>query len=350
MTEQANAAAGAAVGDKGASGAGAGDGAKGGSSGSAGAGDQGAAAAAAAAASAASAAASAGGAHGADKGNAGGAEAGKGTPAGQAGAIWGEDWREQYSKEDTGRLNILKRYTSPAAALDALFAARQRIESGELKTQLPKDATPEQLAAYRTERGIPEKPEGYLEKLPEGFKIQDYNKDLASFIATNLHTINAPPEMVHQGIKIMSEWQDKQIEARVAADNTLKTTTEDALRADWGNDYRANIGSIHALLGGAPEEVSEAILQARTPDGNPLVGTPQVVRWLAQVSREMNPVSTIIPSANGSTSLAAADTRIAEIEKYMRTDNAKYVKDEKVQAEYRALIDARDTMKRRSAA
>jgi len=40
-------------------------------------------------------------------------------------------------KADEKKLGVLKRYTSPAAALDALFSAQQRISTGELKKPLP---------------------------------------------------------------------------------------------------------------------------------------------------------------------------------------------------------------------
>src|SRR3990172_7165987 len=53
------------------------------------------------------------------------------------------DGRQQYAGDDPKKLSRLERYASPKAALDALFAAQQRISSGELKAALSPDATPE---------------------------------------------------------------------------------------------------------------------------------------------------------------------------------------------------------------
>jgi hypothetical protein len=266
--------------------------------------------------------------------------------------MWGDDWREQYAKDDAKRLGVLKRYTSPSAALDALFAARQKIDSGEVKAPLAKDATPEQLAQWRSDHGIPDKPEGYLEKLPQEIKLDGIDKEAVNSFAKSMHEANVSPDIVHKALAWQMQRQEQLIDARQNADKELQANTEDALRAEWGNEYRPNINNIHALLDTAPAGVSEAMLNARLPDGTPLVGTPEMVKWLAGMAREMNPLSTIVPGTSGVTGLANVDSRITEIEGMMRDRSSNYWKGpqaDKIQAEYRNLIDARDKMKSRAA-
>ncbi len=74
---------------------------------------------------------------------------------------WGEDWREKLAKGDEKKLKSLQRFASPEALTDSYMSAAERIRSGELKTVLPKDAKPEELAAWRKENGIPETPDKY---------------------------------------------------------------------------------------------------------------------------------------------------------------------------------------------
>lgn len=343
----ANAAAGSVVANAvGAAGsAGTGTGSAAGSGAAAGAGG--------AAAAGAEGAAGAGQAAGAAGAAAGSAAAGAEGAAAGAGTLWTADWRESYAKDDPAKLNILKRYASPGAALDALFAAQQKIRSGETKQSLPENATPEQLAAFRQEHGIPDKPEGYFEKLPDGVKLDDADKVHLAPYAKLMHDQNLSPAAAAQFLAVRQQELDGLVEARVAADGALKTQTEDALRAEWGNDYRANINSIHGMLNGAPKEVSDAILNARTPDGNPLVGTLEVTRWLAQLSRELNPFGTIVPSTGGALDGKGVDARIVEIEGMMRKLGGEYYKGPKadsLQKEYRDLIGARERMKARTAA
>ena len=97
----------------------------------------------------------------------------------------------------------------------------------------------------------------------------------------------------------------------------------------------------------------ESILQARTPDGNALVGTPEVVRWLAQLARTVNPYSVPVGGDGGSLDQKGVDARITEIEGWMGAKNGsveykKYWGNDKVQTEYRNLLDAREKMQKRT--
>lgn len=264
-------------------------------------------------------------------------------------STWPDDWREKYSGTDDKKLGVLKRYASPSDALNALFAAQQRISSGDLKSKLPDNATAEQIAAYRVENGIPEKPEGYLEKLPNGLVIGDEDKPIFESFAKALHGINAPPSVAHAAIKWYEEFQENQAAEIGEADTVSRTQAEDKLRADWGADYRANINHINAFLAKAPPVVSEALQNARTPEGLAIFNIPEVMQWFAQTARELDPIGTIVPAGNGAPA-ANLEAEIADIEKFMRTNRAEYNRDEKKQARLRELYGAREKLKARSAA
>jgi len=271
-----------------------------------------------------------------------GAGAGQGQGAGAADASkgWGENWRQAYAGEDTKRLNQLERFQSPKAVLDAFFSAQEKIRSGELRSPLPENATPEQVAAYRQQNGIPEKPEGYFEKLPDGLVIGDADKPMFSSFAEGLHKLNADPKIAQYAVSWYNQFQEDAAAKVAEGDNAAKTATEDELRAEWGADYRANINHIQGFLAQAPEGVADLIGNARGADGKAILNDPNVVRWLASVARELNPVGTIVPSGGGSAK--GLDDEISEIETFMRTDRAAYNKDERKQARLRDLYAARE--------
>jgi len=273
-------------------------------------------------------------------------------PTPEPAQAWGDNWRQTYAGEDAKLLARLERYQSPKAALDALIAAQNRISSGELRKPLGENASSEEVASYRQQNGIPEKPEGYFEKLPEGLVIGAEDKPLFENFAKGLHALNADPKIAHYAVKWYNDFLDEQGAKTVEADTSQKTEVEDALRAEWGNDYRANINHIHGFLSSAPEGVAALVMNARGPDGRAILNDAHVVRWLASVSRELNPVGTIVPGSGG-TSTATIDTEITGIEKLMGDRSSAYWKGpeaSKMQARYRDLIDARETLKKRNAA
>lgn len=96
-------------------------------------------------------------------------------PADPVAGDWPEDWRSKAAGGDEKLMKFLERYNSPKAVVGALVDARKLISQGVNRP--PKaDATPEEVAAWRAENGIPEKPDGYEVSLPDGFVIGEADK------------------------------------------------------------------------------------------------------------------------------------------------------------------------------
>lgn len=274
--------------------------------------------------------------------------------------MWDADhWRGTWAGTDDKKKAWAERRTDLKVALDSAYAADQKIAelSAAAKQVLPKDATPEQITQYRKDNGIPDKPEGYLDALPTDIKatIDDTDKGILTPYLGLMQKHNLPPALAAEFVQMRQAEHDRQVDERNTADTTLRTQTEDALRGDWGNNYRAEINNIHGLLDGAPAEVKEALLQARTPDGNAFVGTPEAMRWLAQLARTVNHYSVPVGGDGGSLDQKGVDARITEIEGWMGAKNGsteykKYWGNDKVQTEYRTLLDARANMQKRTAA
>lgn len=270
-------------------------------------------------------------------------------------SVWGDDWRETYSAQDDKRLNVLKRYASPKDMLDAHFALKQRVDSGELKStkQLPPNANQQEIAAYRKENSIPENAGDYLTNLPNGLVIGEADKPTLTAFAEHMHKANAPPAVVHQAIGWYNAWQEQQAAEVAKADKETKAKTEDTLRADWGANYRANVQATNEFVASAFGDLGKDIVQAVLPDGSRLGDNAQVVQALAKLALEMNPAATLVPNSGGTLGGTGVEARIGEIDKLMAKQGSEYWKgpnSEKIQKEYRDLITARERMKSRNAA
>lgn len=271
-------------------------------------------------------------------------------PASQAPAqkAWGDTWRQELAGTDDKAIKQLERFASPKALWDSYQAAYQKIRSGELKSPLPENPTPEQLTAFRQERGIPETPEGYLEKLPNGLVIGENDKPIFDSFVKELHSVNADPKVAHAAVAWYNKFQEDQAAKTAEADTGHRSETEDALRAEWGADYRANVNHVKAFLDSAPEGIADKIANARDSDGRAVLNDAAVMCWLVQTARELNPSHTIVPGTGGNNA-QTIETEIDTIEKYMRTNSKDYYRDEKMQEKLRHLYDARERNKSRAA-
>lgn len=261
------------------------------------------------------------------------------------------DWRKDFSGGDEKLAKLLERYTTPADVAKAFHSLRTELSSGKYKrAEPPKDATPEQIAEWRKENGLPVEPKGYLENLPEGLVIGEDDKPIFEDFAAAFHGENADPKFVHKAIAWYNDFQQKQEAAIAAADQKNAQETEAALKQEWGADYQTNVSLRAQIISTAPQEVQEALKTARLPDGTLLGEHPHISRWLVSLQREINPAATIMP--NGVTNVQSIDLEIADLEKKMGNYESEYWKGPKsqiLQSRYRELITARDKLKARAA-
>lgn len=273
-------------------------------------------------------------------------------------ADWPDDWRKKMSGEDEKAIKALERYQSPADVAKALRDAQNLIRSGKVKDALPENPTDEQIAAWRKDNGIPEAPDGYLEALPDGLVIGDEDKDLVGGFLESAHAKNMNPEQVASAINWYYEEQEKQVTAQIEADRAFRKDAEDALRGEWGGEYRANVNAIANFLSSTPvlsegedgEKITlgAALMDARLPDGTKVGDNPHTAKFLLNLANEINPGGTVAPG-DGTSRLASVKEEIASIEKVMREDRRAYDKDEKMQARLRQLYAAEEKLASRAA-
>lgn len=261
---------------------------------------------------------------------------------------WGEDWRKHYAKDDEKTLKRLARFSSPKAVIDALFEAQKKISAGEIERPLPENPTEQELADWRKAKGIPEKPDGYFEELPDGLVIGEEDQEVFKSFAEKMHGLNVEPKVMQEVVRWYNEFSEAKIEELAEKDATSKAAAEELLKDEWGPDYKANVNVVLGMLGAAPEGVKEALFTARLPDGTPLGNNPDVLRWLSEQAREINPAATLVPGT-ATNSTAGIEDEIASIEKTMRENRSAYMRDDRMQARYRQLVDARAKLAERAA-
>lgn len=254
-------------------------------------------------------------------------------------ADWPEDWRKIVAGGDEKKLKRLERYASPAAAVDALFAAQAKISDGSLKSALKPDATPAELAAWRSENGIPEDPSGYDLTLKDGLILSEADKPMAQEFLKLAHAANMHPTQVKEALGWYVSQQLEAATAQSEFDATTRANTEDELRREYGNDYRRNIQIARDMI---PEGIRDRFLGGRLSDGTPVGNDPATIRWLVGLARELNPIGAVVPGA-GVGAAQAVETELAELRKQMGdTKSAYWSKTDgpRLQARFRELTDA----------
>lgn len=306
-----------------------------------------AAAAAAAAATAAAAAAAGGGDETARLAAEAAAAAARGTTTNPP-TQFPADWRKLMVGEDPKELTQAERYASPAQVWKKARELETQISSGVFIRPLAKDATAEQVTEWRKANGVPEKPEDYFTKLPDGLVLGEADKPIFDALAKDwLHKHNVKPEAAHELITWMNGLEEAEVAKATESDRKFAIERADQLRAEWGTDYRANINHVTAFLETAPKGLESVIADARDSSGRLLLSNPDAVRWFAQLARQVNP--SLTQSGGGGGDQGSVDDRIAVIEKMMRTNRKDYDKDTKVQKELRDLYSARERLKANAA-
>lgn len=267
---------------------------------------------------------------------------------------WREDWRQAFAGKNEDDLKRLNRFKTPENVWKSFRAMEQKLSGGEYTRTKPQTEDAEALKAWRTEVGVPETPEGYLEKLPDGLEIPGEDQPLVDKYLERMHAEGASPKHVHDGLAWYYETQQALAEERAEADKQTRAQSEDELRSEWGPEYRGNLNGMRSMLETfAPDGLKEEILTARTDEGTMLGDHPAFLRMLVNLSSEINPQGMVTP-ALGEDRMTSIDNRLAELEVEMRDTKGRdspdsYWNNEAKQAEYRRLLDLKDKHTSRAA-
>jgi hypothetical protein len=281
------------------------------------------------------------------------ADAGERTPSPDA--SFPESWRNDMAGGDKAFLKTLDRFDSPAAVAKAYKELTTKLSAGELRAMRPPaaDATPEQVAAWRTAHGLPENAEAYLNglSLGDGMLAGEANRPMLLSFAQAALAGNWSGEQYSQAVRWYFATQDHLLAERKRADGAFKHATARELTREWGNDYDVNRNTVVQFCDRHfAQDLMIDLLNSRLPDGSLLANHAGFNRAILAVARTVDPRGTLLPNASGA-GVSGVDSRIAEIEgKYMRAPHgsdswkAYWTGDSgaRMQQEYRGLLGARE--------
>lgn len=264
---------------------------------------------------------------------------------------WPADWRERIAGNDEKELARLQRMASPDAVWKASRELEKKISSGEYRKVINRpgaDATPEDLAAWRKEAGLPTKPEEYSLKLREGFVPSKDDQPLLDNFKQMAFDSDISPEV---GSK-MAQWyfdQQEQLQAKqLEADYASKEGAEEALRREFGNEYKLNMGVTKSFLESTfGNDLAGMLLTARDQNGVKLGNNPDIVKALVRIARENAPGLGLVPAGTENVG-ASIQSELDNISKLRKEDPQKYWGDNALLARERELIDAQMRQKMRA--
>lgn len=217
------------------------------------------------------------------------------------------------------------------------------MSAGELKSKLPDNAKPEEIAAWRAENGVPESPDKYDLQLKDGLKIGKEDRPLIDGMLKTLHGQNATNAQASTLVDWYYEQQERISAERAQKDADYAQKTSDELHGEWGAEYRLNMNKIEGLLATMPADVRDLFKFGRLANSDPMLANPGVLRALNTWARTINPVSTLIPNHGGDIG-AAIESELKQIKGWMDAprkspEGKKYWNDVKVQERYRELLN-----------
>lgn len=268
-----------------------------------------------------------------------------------------DNWREYIANGDEQALKQLSRFTDPKSLWKKIENQEKLIRSRKTIPDHPgSDASPEDVAKWRKEMGLPEKPQGYFEKLElaNGKVLGDADKPIAESFAAALHEANAPQEAVNAAVNWYFDMQEDQEANRIEADDSFRREARDALRDEWGGDFKRNINAVSSLFGNAPggvnaqdpESLIARVFTARTQDGRILGDDPDFVKLLSGLALDLNPAAATTP--RGKADLKTIETELADLRALVAKDDSEYwrgPKSKQLQARFAELLQAEQYLK-----
>lgn len=288
---------------------------------------------------------------GGNDGGDGGAGKGAGKEAAGSGEGWGDDWRQRIAGDDEKTLKRLQRMSSPTDLYKSLTNLEKKLSSGQYKrTTPPEDNSPEAIAAWRKEMGLPETPDKFGLKFRDGFVPAETDKPVLDEFRQYAFEKNLTPDAASAAAQWFFDKQEAIAAQILEQDYTAKAEAEEALRQDFRNEYKLNMSVTKSWMANTfGVDIASELLNARGPSGRTLGNNPDFVRAIVRLAREAEPGANLVP-AGGESVTKSIETELDAIGKLRREDPDKYWGDNKLLARERDLIAAQEKASQRGKA
>ncbi len=232
-----------------------------------------------------------------------------------------DNWRELLAGGDEKALKDLSRYTTPQNVVKALLDAKAKIRSGQTIQSLPDEATPEEIAAYRKNMGVPEKPEDYGLGFPEEMKPTEADAATLSAWSAYAHERHLDPRAAKAAADFYADMAIKGRAAQEAAweQATLESMAE--MRAAFPKKEltrNMKIADEFALQHFTEHDELDAfntVMQARLPNGVRVMDYAPFMKGLFKAARAQADEEALISSDVGGGGQSLDDERKALLAK-----------------------------------
>jgi len=259
----------------------------------------------------------------------------KAAPSAEAKGYWPEDWQSRLAGDDKDALKQIGRYASPEDIWKKARSLEKRMSSGELRAALPKDAKPEDIAAWRKDNGIPEAPDKYDLK---GMEIPESDKAIVDAFLKNAHGANFTPDQAKVALGSYYAIAKSAEEAQAARDEEQRLAAIDTLAEEYGGKFSGYRNRVENFLTMFPESVRNDFMNARLPDGTAIFNNPDIFKTIVALSLRDIPEGVHVPAEGGDIGKTAL-TEYKEMQKSMRENRTAYNKDPGKQQRMADLIE-----------
>ena len=201
------------------------------------------------------------------------------------------DWRKLMAGDDAKALKKLERYASPADFLKARDELELKLRDTNTVKIPGKDATEEDVAAFRKALGVPDKPDGYkiTATPPEGVELGSYDQGVLTSMVERLHAAGASPDLVNAAHQFYYDQTVTALQVREQAAEERRKETEALLRAEFRGDFETNLKIAKTAMSdafGLHGDAINEVFNQRMEDGTKLGDDPRFIRAFVRLGRE----------------------------------------------------------------
>jgi hypothetical protein len=233
----------------------------------------------------------------------------------------GDPWYKALAGEDPKASQLLARYAGPDSFMKAHLALQQKLRSGEVIPKLDANATPEQRAAYNKALGIPDDPGQYTIEVPADRPLNEVEKAVLEDYRKDFHRLGIAPSAAKELTAKFLQIQDAQMQAWRDHDLLQHEQNDDALRAEWGRDYRSKVNAVNNLLAERLGSKADELLNKQFVGGGRLGNDMAFIKFCAEIAGERH--SEIPFDAGQGAGGQSIDDQIAELHKMQVSDDPK---------------------------
>lgn len=190
-----------------------------------------------------------------------------------------------------------------AAEEDHAGEAKDEDQATDKPTANERPTDPEELAAWRAERGIPNDAASY--EFPD---LDDWAEEDKAALTPFVEAFLDADVSQESAQKILRTYA-AQLDALHKADKTHRDEARNTLKGEWGDKYASHIKAMKDYV--LEQPFGELIAGARLPNGRLLLNDPGIAQWLVGIA-EVRPVA------------RTPEQRLAEINEIRDTDIDRY--------------------------